>query len=96
MREPSAEDLDAAHQLVSSALGERHGSLASQGAQHHDPGLEASTTRQPTPPLDSTANDAVEELPEQSEVVSGQTCRYSVPFSHALTLSANSLQLASD
>ena len=36
MRQPSAEDLDAAHQLVSSARGERNGAYVPMGASELD------------------------------------------------------------
>lgn len=79
MRQPSAEDLDAAHQLVSSARGERHVSHIT----HDDHVSEAATERphqsRPSPiPEASDVTRSPSELAEQREDVSdlGQVCRY--------------------
>lgn len=70
MRQPSAEDLDAAHQLVSSARGERHGSQQHLAHDNH--------FRPVSPGPDMTdAPRATSELSEQTEEPSGlgQMCR---------------------
>ncbi|OAP63043.1 hypothetical protein AYL99_02270 [Fonsecaea erecta] len=65
MREPSAEDLDAAHQLVSSALGERHGSLPTHENNagdvaygHHSLGQASRGPEASEPPLSMSTEPA--------------------------------------
>lgn len=79
LRQPSAEDLDAAHQLVSSARGERHGSNIPLENHATD-----STTDQNPLPVSPRPTDAAQsprpasEQFDQTEDSSGlgQICRY--------------------
>ena len=79
MRQPSAEDLDAAHQLVSSARGERSGNFAmSEGISRHDePRQQPSSAAATETPRESVEkpvsgnNTSVAEEPQ-----GGQICRY--------------------
>jgi hypothetical protein len=83
MRQPSAEDLDAARQLVSSARGERHGSqshLTPYDGHLSDAATETSRPSRPSPSPRPDAADAPRqssELAEQRDDVSGlgQVCR---------------------
>ncbi|KAK5331997.1 GATA type transcriptional activator of nitrogen-regulated proteins [Exophiala xenobiotica] len=82
MRQPSAEDLDAARQLVSSARGERHGSqshLTPYDGHLSDAATETSRPSRPSPSPRPDAADAPRqssELAEQRDDVSGlgQVC----------------------
>jgi GATA-binding protein, other eukaryote len=78
MRQPSAEDLDAAHQLVSSALGERHVSHVSHDS-HVNAATENPSVDQVSPrPEASEPQRSSSEAIEQREDASGlsQVCRY--------------------
>ncbi|KIW33734.1 uncharacterized protein PV07_00560 [Cladophialophora immunda] len=78
MRQPSAEDLDAAHQLVSSALGERHGSHlthennAGDVAYGHLPVGQASSRPDASEPPISEFPEPVEQRGEPPAL--GQVC----------------------
>ncbi len=78
MRQPSAEDLDAAHQLVSSALGERHVSHTSHDnhvnttTQNVSAGQDSSRPAASEPQLSS--GETVEQREDGSTL--GQVCRY--------------------
>lgn len=79
LRQPSAEDLDAAHQLVSSARGERHGSHVTHEPHPSDTSPDQSYLRRISPSQD--AMDIVRisgESSDQAEDPSGlgQMCRY--------------------
>lgn len=79
MRQPSAEDLDAAHQLVSSALGERHGSHLTHDGHISDTATETSHQSQPSPKPDGAdGTHQSSELIEQRDDGNGlgQVCRY--------------------
>ncbi|KIW64313.1 hypothetical protein PV04_09257 [Phialophora macrospora] len=76
MRQPSAEDLDAAHQLVSSALGERHVSHASHDG-HVNTATENPSSGQASPRSDPPEpNRSPSEITEQRDDASGlaQVC----------------------
>ena len=81
MRQPSAEDLDAARQLVSSARGGRHGSqshLTPYDGHLSDAATETSQPSRPSPRPDATdAPRPSSELAEQRDDGSGlgQVCR---------------------
>ncbi|KAI1611122.1 GATA-binding protein [Exophiala viscosa] len=64
MRQPSAEDLDAAHQLVSSALGERHRSPPTHDGHLSDAATENSRQSQPSPRPNADGTHQSGELPE--------------------------------
>ena len=86
MRQPSAEDLDAAHQLVSSALGERHGSHAIHESQLNDAATDHSSARQTSPrPEIFDPQRSPSELPEHRDNASGlgQVCRYVSHSAHS-------------
>ncbi|EXJ74737.1 uncharacterized protein A1O5_01432 [Cladophialophora psammophila CBS 110553] len=78
MRQPSAEDLDAAHQLVSSALGERHGSHvthenhASDVASDSPPVGQADSRPEPCEPPPSSS--AEHPGPREDASAQGQVC----------------------
>ena len=99
MRQPSAEDLDAAHQLVSSALGERHVSHAS-----HDNHVNPTTDNGPAGQDNSRPDISEATLPtgetvEQREDGSslGQVCRYVYSYhSHHLGNKSLSHTLVAD
>lgn len=80
LRQPSAEDLDAAHQLVSSARGERHGSQSVTHESHTgEPSPDQSYLRRTSPGQDTTDVMRMSGEPsEQTEDASGlgQMCRY--------------------
>ena len=79
MRQPSAEDLDAAHQLVSSARGGRHASHVTQDSRMSDAPSDQGNHRQVNPRPDMTdAPQTASEVSEQTEDSSGlgQICRY--------------------
>lgn len=73
LRQPSAEDIDAAHQLVSSARGERTGTfLAVNHDQSNTP--KASPTPQPQIRVEDGAEAASPRSTEESQQL-GQVCR---------------------
>ncbi|KIW11960.1 hypothetical protein PV08_09234 [Exophiala spinifera] len=81
MRHPSAEDLDAAHQLVSSARGERHGSQPQvsvyEGHVSDAATTESSHPSQPSPRPEATDTPRVshEQVEHQEDsIVLGQVC----------------------
>jgi len=79
LRQPSAEDLDAAHQLVSSARGERHGSHVVHETLSGEATSDQSYLRRVSPDQDATNVAATSgEASEQAEDSSGlgQMCRY--------------------
>ena len=79
IRQPSAEDLDAAHQLVSSARGERSGLGGIDDGSRLGNGQGAF--------LDGGSSDRVANPLKTTEqpMLSGQTCRYDTDsFSHVL------------
>lgn len=90
MRHPSAEDLDAAHQLVSSARGERHGSqpqLSAYDGHVSDAATEGSHPSRPSPRPEAAETPRLShEQAEQQEdsTVLGQVCRY-VQFAPSIT-----------
>lgn len=79
MRQPSAEDLDAAHQLVSSARGERHGSQVTHDGHVSDAATENSHVSRASPRPDVVeAPRLSSEIPDLREDGGGlgQICRY--------------------
>src|SRR5882757_8701941 len=78
MRQPSSEELDAAHQLVSSARGERHGSHITHDSLTSDAATENPQLSLVSPrPEASDVPHSSSELAEQREDASGlgQVCR---------------------
>jgi hypothetical protein len=77
MRQPSAEDLDAAHQLVSSALGERHVAPPNQEGRVTDATDRPSSTGTSPRPGVAESQAFSTETPEQNEdgTAAGQICR---------------------
>jgi hypothetical protein len=82
MRQPSAEDLDAAHQLVSSARGERHGSHVAYDGRISDGGPDNNGPQNRTSPISPRfdASDTPQTLSETTEQMQdysglGQVCR---------------------
>ncbi|EXJ84446.1 hypothetical protein A1O3_05114 [Capronia epimyces CBS 606.96] len=71
MRQPSAEDLDAAHQLVSSARGERAGSHIIHDGHVSDSAADSARPDRLSPRADAHPPRSSSELPEQKEDVSG-------------------------
>lgn len=82
MRQPSAEDLDAAHQLVSSARGERHGSNITHDGHNSDPPPDQTHLR--VSPRSDVAHSPqpMSDHADQVEDTSGlgQICRYVRPY----------------
>lgn len=79
LRQPSAEDLDAAHQLVSSARGERHGSHVVHETHGGEGASDQNYLRRVSPGQDATTVAGTSgESSEQAEDSSGlgQMCRY--------------------
>ncbi|EXJ94525.1 GATA-binding protein, other eukaryote [Capronia coronata CBS 617.96] len=77
MRQPSAEDLDAARQLVSSARGERTGSHIVHDGHLSDTATDSARLNQLSPRVESHDRPrSASELPEQKEDISGlgQVC----------------------
>lgn len=70
LRQPSAEDLDAAHQLVSSARGERTGITNPQ-----DPQPSSTTSQQSVPPVSGPAESIEQAQPSDETPQLGQVCR---------------------
>jgi hypothetical protein len=74
MRQPSADDLDAAQQLVESARGDRQGIIAA-AAQHDQPYAEPDSTK--TPSISPAAENGQVDAPMMEEANGlGQACRY--------------------
>lgn len=73
LRQPSAEDIDAAHQLISSARGERMGTQITP--QIH---RTSTPTQQPGPDTATFGEDSIEQespqLPDETQQL-GQVCR---------------------
>lgn len=81
IRQPSAEDLDAAHQLVSSARGERHGSRITPA---NEPATDNAHMSRVSPiPETTDAPRSSSEVSEQREDATGlaQVCRYATSLS---------------
>jgi len=79
MRQPSAEDLDAAHNLVASARGERHGSHITHDGHVSDAATENSIASRVSPRPEATDGlRSSSELFGRREDASGlgQMCRY--------------------
>lgn len=74
MRQPSADDLDAAQQLVESARGDRHGIIATT-AQHDQPYAEPDSTRSPSVGRAPEHGQFDAPMMEESNGL-GQACRY--------------------
>ncbi|RVX70759.1 hypothetical protein B0A52_05410 [Exophiala mesophila] len=71
MRQPSAEDLDAAHQLVSSARGERHGSNLTHDGHNSEPSPEQTHLRVSPRPDVAHSPQPMSENADQVEDTSG-------------------------
>lgn len=79
MRQPSAEDLDAAHQLVSSARGERNGTYVPFSIREQSPATQQATA--PAAGTDDGRDDRAGQVPESANVTGlEQICRYIPPF----------------
>jgi hypothetical protein len=76
MRHPSAEDLDAAQQLVESARGDRQGTLATNGQRDQQPYAETNMTTGRTPNTGQTAESDHSNAPMMDDSNGlGQICR---------------------
>lgn len=73
LRQPSAEDIDAAHQLVSSARGEMTGTYVNQEINRSDASAPSVHTQAPQQPTQSVEPPSPLPIEEQQQL--GQVCR---------------------